>query len=167
MKIKLIIIGYGRHGKDTVCDILKKHYGYNFTSSSRFCAEKVVFPVLSKKYNYKTVDECYNDRHNHRKEWFDLIAEYNEQDLSRLGKLLFQEHDIYCGLRRKEELLALQKENVAKYTIWVDASDRLPPEPNDSCTVTKEMADCVIYNNGTLEELENSVHNLMKLLQST
>ena len=164
MKNKLIVIGYGRHGKDTFCETLNEHYDYKFTSSSRFCGEKVVFPVLSKKYNYKTVDECYHDRHNHRKEWFDLIAEYNETDLTRLGRLLFEEHDIYCGLRRKEELLALQDNNIANYTIWVDASDRLPPESNDSCTVTKEMADYVIYNNGTLEELEQQVHNLMKLL---
>lgn len=167
MKNKLIVIGYGRHGKDTVCEIIKEHYGYTFTSSSMFCAEKVVFPELTKKYNYTTVEECYNDRHNHRKEWFDLIAEYNEPDLTSLGRLLFQEHDIYCGLRRKEELMALQIENVADYTIWVDASERLPPENTDSCTVSEDMADFVIYNNGTLSELEEKVHSLMKLLQPT
>lgn len=167
MKFKLIVIGHGRHGKDTVCEILSKYYEYKFTSSSRFCGENVVFPILSKKYNYKTIDECYDDRHNHRKEWFDLIAEYNKNDPSNLGRLLFDEYDIYCGLRRKEELIALKDHNIADYTIWVDASDRLPPESPDSCTVTKEMADYIIYNNGTLEELEKSVHELMKLLKPT
>lgn len=164
MKNKLIIVGHGRHGKDTVCDILDKQYGYTFISSSMFCADVVIFPVLAEKYGYNTIVECYNDRHNHRKEWFDLIAEYNKDDPASLGMLILEKYDIYCGLRRKEELFALQDNNIVNYTIWVDASDRLPPESKDSLTITKEMADYVIYNNGTLEELEKQVQDLMELL---
>lgn len=169
MNNKIAVIGYGRHGKDTVCEILKNHYMLDFKSSSYFCAEKVIFPVLSNIYGYKTVEECYQDRHNHRKEWYDLIADYNNEDLTRLGKDILKEHSIYCGLRRKEELLELQKQKIIDYTIWVDASERIPyVEDINSCTVDRTMADFIIYNNGTHSELEDKVHYLMHfLLQPT
>jgi hypothetical protein len=32
-KPKLLVIGHGRHGKDTVCEMLRDHYGYTFESS--------------------------------------------------------------------------------------------------------------------------------------
>ena len=44
---KLIIIGHGRHGKDTVCEILRDKYNFKFISSSQYCSEKVIFPILS------------------------------------------------------------------------------------------------------------------------
>lgn len=39
---KLLVIGYGRHGKDTVCEILRDQHGYSFTSSSSFVDRKSV-----------------------------------------------------------------------------------------------------------------------------
>lgn len=161
---KLIVIGYGRHGKDTVCDILQNQYGFKFMSSSEFCNEKVIFPILAPIYGYTTFEECYSDRHNHRKEWFDLIAEYNMDDPAKLGTTLFSEYDIYCGLRRKEELEALVDQNIAEYVIWVDASKRLPPEDESSCTVTQDMADFTIDNNEDYATLYENVHTLMDFI---
>lgn len=163
-KYKLIVIGYGRHGKDTVCEILQDEYGYKFMSSSEFCAEKVAYPALKDVYNYSSVSECYSDRHNHRKEWFDLIAGYNIDDPAKLGTELFSEYDIYCGLRRKEELIALSENKACDYIIWVDASKRLPPENAESCTVTSEMADFIIDNNGDLENLKENLENVLRKL---
>lgn len=163
-KYKLIVIGYGRHGKDTVCDILKQKYNYQFMSSSEFCAEKVVYPVLKNTYNYSSIEDCYADRHNHRKEWFDLIAAYNMDDPAKLGTEMFAEYDIYCGLRRKEELVALKDQKICDYIIWVDASNRLPPEDENSCTVTKDMADYIIDNNGDLVQLESNLEKVLELI---
>ena len=56
IKPKLLVIGYGRHGKDTVSEILCREMGLNYQSSSEFCAGHVMFPTLSKKYGYKDVD---------------------------------------------------------------------------------------------------------------
>lgn len=161
---KLIVIGYGRHGKDTVCDILQNQYGFKFMSSSQFCNEKVLFPVLSPIYGYTTLEECYEDRHNHRKEWFDLIADYNSDNPAKLGTDLFSEYDIYCGLRRKEELEALVDQDVAEYVIWVDASKRLPPEDESSCTVSQDMADFTIDNNEDYDTLCLNVKTLMDFI---
>jgi len=45
--------------------------------------------------------------------------------------------------------------------IWVDASERIDyVEPSSSISVTKEHADIVLTNNGTLEQLEAKVVKL-------
>lgn len=162
---KLLIMGWGRHGKDSVCEILTDKFGFKFVSSSYFMAEKVLFPALKDKYGYETVQQCYDDRHNHRAEWFDIIAATNEEDAATLGKAIFKEYDIYCGLRNEREFVAMKEQKVFDYAIWVDASDRgMPPEDLNSCTVHKGLADIVLYNNGTLADLEHDTFNLGKRL---
>ena len=154
---KLIVTGHAGHGKDTFCELLRKHYNFQFVSSSIFTCEKVVLPVLGPKYGYKTVEECYLDRNSHRSEWFDLIAAYNEPDRSKLGKEIFKENDIYCGLRNINELIALRNERSFFASIWIDASDRLPPESGSSISI--QPHDCALYisNNSSLEEFERRV----------
>ena len=55
--MKILIIGEARHGKDTVAEIMRDEYGMTFQSSSHFVCEKAVFPYMSAKYGYKTIEE--------------------------------------------------------------------------------------------------------------
>lgn len=163
--MKLIVTGLARHGKDTVCEMLESK-GFTFRSSSDICNETVVFPVLSKLYNYKTLEECYADRVNHRAEWFNLIYAYNMEDKARLGKLIFENYDIYCGLRNMEEFTALKQSGLDIVTIWVDAEARLgKTEDEKSITITREDCDHNINNNGSLQDLENRVDSLVRFLK--
>jgi len=50
MKSKLLVIGHGRHGKDTVCEILRDKYDYSFESSSQFCSKLFIYDQLKDKY---------------------------------------------------------------------------------------------------------------------
>lgn len=151
--MKLLILGYARHGKDTVAEIMHKHSEMTYVSSSWYAAEKIIFPELGPKYNYHTPKECFDDRIHHRKEWFDLISDFNQNERTALSRLILKNHDICVGLRSRDELLAVKEQNLVDVIIWVDASLRLPPEPSTSCTVTAEDADVIISNNGTLEDL--------------
>jgi hypothetical protein len=153
MNKKLLVIGHGRHGKDTVCDILNKEYNYNFKSSSEFCSELFIFDLLKDKYNYKNKEECYNDRHNHRAEWYNAICDYNVPDASKLGREIFKQYDIYCGLRNKKEFYAMKNAKVFDYAVWVDRSEHLPLENKNSMSLEHWMADFTIDNNGSLEQL--------------
>lgn len=161
MKLKLLVIGHGRHGKDTVCEILRDKYGYSFESSSRFCSKLFIYDMLKDKYGYSNEEQCYTDRHSHRAEWYDAICDFNVPDAARLGREIFKAHDIYCGLRNKREFFAMQNTGVFDKSIWVDRSNHLPPESKNSMSLEQWMADYTIDNNGSLEELEFNISQLI------
>jgi hypothetical protein len=150
---KLLIIGHGRHGKDTVCEILRDTYGFSFESSSKFCSKLFIYNNLKDKYGYSNEEECYADRHNHRAEWYDAICNYNVPDAAKLGREIFKAHDIYCGLRNKREFFAMKNTQVFDLAIWVDRSDCLPLESKDSMSLEHWMADFTIDNNGSIDDL--------------
>ena len=89
MRPKIIICGHGRHGKDTMAEYLEAIHGFAFVSSSKFCSAKLMFNTLKDKYGYKTPLECFEDRHNHRTEWFDTISEYCKENPAKLTKEIF------------------------------------------------------------------------------
>lgn len=125
--MKILILGHGRHGKDTAAEHLNKYFNVSFKSSSEFANEKVVFPVLAPVYGYKTAEQCFEDRAEHRDEWYTLIRHYNEDDRSRLCKQLMLESNMYVGMRCDEEYQA--SKHLFDLVIWVDASSRLDSDP--------------------------------------
>ena len=160
---KLLVVGHGRHGKDTVCEMLKA-YGYKFQSSSKFCSELFIFDELKDKYGYADEEACYADRHNHRTLWYNMIHDYCKDDLARLGRNLFAEHNIYCGLRNKREYFAMKNEELFDCAIWVDRTDHLPKEDSDSMSIEQWMCDYTIDNNGDLKRLEKNIAVLMRTI---
>ena len=163
--MKLMIMGHARHGKDTVCEILRDTYGFTFESSSMAAARYAIYPVLKDLIGYQTLEECYNDRYNHRALWFELIKAYNHRDGARLGRTIFADHDIYCGTRNEAEFMAIKEENLFDCSVWVDAGKRVPAETTSSCTVSCEMADMLVDNNGSLQDLRWEVAGLVKILR--
>ena len=166
MKKKLLVIGHGRHGKDTVCEILRDEYGYTFESSSKFCSKLFIYDNLKDKYGYANEEECYADRHNHRAEWYNAICDYNVPDAATLGREMFDAYDIYCGLRNKREFFAMQNTGVFDYCIWVDRSNHLPSESKDSMSLEQWMSDYTIDNNGTLDDLWFNIRQLMSYIHT-
>lgn len=162
--LNILVLGHARSGKDTVSEMLRDQRGFSFTSSSWFCAENIVFPVLSPIYGYETVEDCFHDRGNHRAEWYELISQFNTPDASALGSVIFEENNIYCGLRHRTEFFALKNSGIVDLTIWVDAALRVEDEPFDSCSVEPWMADIVIDNNRDLEALERNVYQVLEAI---
>jgi hypothetical protein len=155
VKLKLMILGYARHGKDTVAEILREHHKLKIVSSSLAAAERVMVPYFkSIGINYASLEECYVDRVNHRSEWYDQIKAFNTPDLARLAREIYSENDVYIGIRNAEEFQAARKEGLFQYSIWVDRSKHEPAESISSNTMDSSMADYIIDNNGTLEQLK-------------
>ena len=161
---KLLVISSKRWGKDTFAELLEKHYGLTFKSSSLEAANIFIYDALKDKYGYKTSEECFEDRVNHRAEWYEMIKEYNKDDKSRLAKDILKNSSAYVGMRDRDEIDECIKQDLFDLIIWVDASKRLPPEDKDSFNIDVNCADIIIDNNGTLEEFEKRVKRLGKVL---
>jgi hypothetical protein len=93
-----------------------------------------------------------------------MIHEYCWDDYARLGREIFAENSIYCGLRNKSEFHAMRNTQVFDYAVWVDRSDHLPAEDRSSMSLEIWMADYVIDNNGTLEDLKRNTRELVTRL---
>lgn len=157
---KLLILGYGRHGKDTVAELIHSETKLAFQSSSVAAAELIIYPQM--KERYPNARACFEDRHNHRAEWYKLICEYNLLDPSRLAQEILKSYDIYVGMRSQKELEA--SKHLFDLIIWVDASGRIEPEPENSCTVRPDSAEYFLFNNGTLDDLQYRVKRLCKFI---
>jgi hypothetical protein len=149
--MKLLILGHGGHGKDTAAEYLRDKYGMTFLSSSWAACEHAVFPYLSEIYGYETVQECFDDRHNHRDEWKHLISEYNSPDKSMLTRMILAQADCYVGLRCQQEYDASR--DLFDWVIWLDASWRLPLERSMTVKRTRDMI--VVDNNDGVRELHH------------
>jgi hypothetical protein len=161
---KLLVIGHARHGKDTVCELLRDYYGYSFVSSSEFVGRECIWDLM--KPFYSSFEEMYEDRSNHRELWANLISYYNMNDKSRTASgMLAQGKDIYCGMRRRDEYEAAAQ--LFDHVIWVDRSDYLPPEPKSSMELDELDANITIDNNGSLQDLAVQVSAVMKYVDNT
>jgi hypothetical protein len=122
---KLLIIGHARHGKDSFAEIMRDEFGYTFQSSSQAAADIFLYDELKEKYGYKTSEECFEDRVNHRAEWKQMICDYNTGDKARLAKGILEQSDCYVGMRDWEEIDECMNQGLFDLIIWVDASKRL------------------------------------------
>ena len=162
--IKICILGHMRSGKDTLAEIFNQEFGLTYKSSSMAAAEIFIFNVLKYKYKYKTLNECFEDRVNHRAEWHKLICDYNKNDKARLAKDILENSNCYVGMRDTEEINECIKQNLFDLIIWVDASERLPEEDKSSFNIDKSCTDIIIENNGDYETFRNKVIRLGKVI---
>lgn len=173
MRSKLMIIGYGRHGKDTVAEYLRDKYGFTFQSSS-YAAASAILPMLQAVRDYGSVEEAFEDRHAcislqddgdqifMRQVWYEAIRLLNKGDPTTLAKQIYSKSDIYVGIRSIDEFKAIKAKRMFDLAIWVDASHRLPPEDISSNTITIDQADVVLDNNKNLGHLFDQIDNLVQ-----
>ena len=160
--MNILIIGHMRHGKTTLADIIKEEYGLDYLDSSEAAAEIFIYDELKDKYGYKSYEECFADRKQHRPEWFKMICDYNNPKY-RLGKEIYRRAPIYAGMRSNDELQACIKSNLIDLIVGVHRRE-LPEEPKSSFDIDFWTAcDIIIPNNGTIEELKQKVKYLNKL----
>lgn len=120
----ILILGYGRSGKDTFASFLAASTGLTFQSSSAAAAE-VIFNMLPEGC-YADPAECFTDRHNHRQLWFDLITAYNRKDKTRLAKKVLEKSNSYIGMRSFEEVKHCLIQNMFSHVVWVERPGNKP-----------------------------------------
>lgn len=165
-KKKILVIGYGRGGKDTLAEYLRDNYDYKFTSSSYYACKKFIYNKVKTTMAYSSIEECFEDRHKYRDLWFSLISAYNTPDKSLLARSMIEDgYDMYVGMRCIEELRECLSREIFDYIIWVDGVERTGyVENSSSCTITSDLADFTITNNSTLEDFYENIDKLMEKL---
>ena len=158
---KLLLLGHGGHGKDTMAEALREQCGLRFASSSETANQMVVYPQLCEKYAYASEQECFDDRRQHRMEWYELICAYNNEDKARLAKQILAQQDMYVGMRDQQEFEATRP--LVDLVLWVDASQRLPLK-DPSLFIAQDEADLCVPNNGTLLQFASRILCLGQLL---
>lgn len=160
-KPKIVIIGHARHGKDTLAKALFILYNLSFKGSSEAASEIFIYDRLKDQYGYKSPAECFEDRVNHRKEWYDLIVQYNKHDKARLAKEIMAESDIYVGMRSNEEIKECLAQGVFNLVIGV-YNPRVPLESPDSFNIDLwGQSDFVIPNAGKPVDLIGKAKTLI------
>lgn len=160
-KIKVLIIGHARHGKDTSAEIIKELFNYTFESSSVAAARIFLFDALRDRYGYGNFIECFDDRVNRRAEWFNAIKEYNSADRSRLAKEILTSSDMYLGMRSEEEFTACVDAGIFDLVIGI-YDPRKQTEPKSSFDIDLwQMSDIIIPNSEDITQLRRR----LKLLE--
>ena len=164
MKNKILIIGHARHGKDTVAQMISDNTGLTFESSSVAAAKIFLYDALKDKYGYSSFNECYEDRVNRRKEWHDLICEYNKEDKARLAKDILSINDMYVGMRSNEEVNKCLKDGIFDIVIGVFDPNK-PLEPKESFDIDMfAMSDFIIIA-GDIDKTRRTVELISKSLK--
>lgn len=165
----VLVLGYGRHGKDTVAQLLHDLFGYTFISSSYFAAERVMMPYFeSIGVAYATVDDCFADRHSgdNRAVWYQQISAYNTPRKDRLPSEIMEVADIYVGMRADDEYQASR--HLFDVVLWVDRSEHEPPESKDSMDIEYDPETMIwVDNNGTPKQLENTIKFMFDIIGKT
>lgn len=160
---RILIIGHAQHGKDTVAEMLRDHYGIRFASSSHFAINKAIWPMVQGRGPWASAEELYADRSNHREMLFHAIRAYNLIPGPSLAEQMFLEgYDCYVGMRSRDEFE--KSMHSFKAVVWVDASRRKPLESRASMELDRKDANFVVNNNGNLQTLEVELDRLAERL---
>lgn len=155
---RLMIIGHGRHGKDTVAACLEA-FGHQYVSSSRYVGEHCVWPSWGKD-RYFSMEDCYEDRLMCRKTWKQLIRAYNTPDLTRTITEMFDAGmTMYVGMRDKDEFEAARNKYPDMQILWV-YNPRIPEETTECFDIERPRDAIVVLNDGGLRDLTHRVWSL-------
>ncbi len=146
--IKILIVGHGRHGKDTLANMLDVELGFKFRGSSEVAASAVVYPLMSNFYD--SPEDAFSRRHENRELWRAVISDFNREDPARLSKLVCADGHGYTGLRDKREVITTIKSGLFTHVIWI----KRPDLKEDDSTMMFDLSDLETLNrNGFCRQL--------------
>ena len=158
--MKIGICGPGMAGKDTVATELASILGLRYFAGTSKWAAQLVFERIGRFY--RSVEDCWNDRRNHREEWARIIGEYNSKDPVALYRDCLKDQDFLTGIRWKHEFRACAAEGLVDLWIYVSREGC----KDSTCQVTPQDCDLTIVNDGTLGDLNWKLGTIGSILRS-
>lgn len=161
--LKILIVGEGLNGKDTLAELITTHLGYKFRGSSQVAAKEVVYPLLENFYS--SVEECFEDRRNNRGLWKVLICAYNRKDKTALARLVTEGGYGYTGLRDWEEVVDCINQRLFDVVVWIERPD-ISQKDSTLNFGYEEISDLCYEHNIPLAYVENnSIQGLEELVK--
>lgn len=168
MSNKLLIVGWGRCGKDEAAGFFNDHLGLPYAGSTSWAA----LPLMAEKLKLHP-QLAWERRHNDRQFWKDscdvfrksdplllvrralstpLRPCYSAEDGRFLGGAVFG--TVVTGIRDVVEITAARKENIFRNILWIDRPG-IPCDP----TVTFTPGDATDYvrNDGDLRQFHRNL----------
>lgn len=150
---RILIVGHGRHGKDTLAGLINLHLNHRFRGSSQVAATEVIYPLMSNFYS--TPDEAFNLRHDNRELWTALIRDFNRGDKARLAKIVCDGGFGYTGLREWEEVKECFRQGIFTHVIWIERPDIPENDPTMTFTFKDLLDEQSTYRNYHLMYVKN------------
>lgn len=141
---KILLVGYGRCGKDTAGEYLAQVTPLRFAGTTSRYLAKYVAQKLG-----RSEEEVYATRHIDRMLWKQIGDEIRADDPSLLIRESLQHGEIGGGVRDIAEVIAAREEGLVDLIIWIE-NVWVPVDP--TVTFTPRECDLVVQNNWDLPQ---------------
>lgn len=162
MNKRILVVGFGRAGKDTAAEMLEKITRIPYAGSTSWAAKELVARRLRLHPQV-----AWETRHQRREEWKKICDDIRRHDPTKLIRMALETVNeekssgltagwsgIVAGCRDRVELIAAKNEKIFDHIIWI-ARPGIPQDP----TVTFSAMDCqdIIFNDGSLDKLRSTL----------
>lgn len=153
MSKKILLVGYGRAGKDE---------GLNYLAALTRLRNAGCTSVYLAKYVARELgiseSEAYQTRHQRRDEWYRIGNELRANDPGILLREALANGPLTGGVRDLEEIVEARRCNLVDLIVWVE--NVLVPTDN-TVKFGPEHCDVIVQNNGTLDEYQDKLRRLV------
>jgi len=152
MTKKILLVGYGRAGKDEGLSYLAALTGLrNAGCTSAYLAKYVARNLgISESEAYKT-------RHQFRDHWYDIGNQLREDDPGILLREALANGPLTGGVRDLEEIVEARRCNLVDLIVWIE-NVRVPTDT--TVKFGPEHCDVIVQNNGTMDEYQDKLRRL-------
>lgn len=152
----LAIVGYGKTGKDTAADFLRKHTTLPYVGSTSWVALPLVADHLGMCQQI-----AWDTRSEHRTAWYKHCAYLKRDNPLFLVNLCIKKGGkIVTGLRELREVEACR--DAGHHIMWVDSSGRGITSDPSLTEFDQSIAHDVVDNNGTIPAFHNRLKTWAK-----
>jgi hypothetical protein len=149
---KILVLGWGRSGKDAAGAFFNDHLGLRYCGSTSWSA----LPLLAEHWG-RPDQLVWEERHQNRQLWKDTLDEFRKGDptlLIRRALLRDPRGRVVTGVRDRCEVLAAKEQKMFKHVLWIERPGT-PPDP----TVTFDASDCTdfVRNDGSLRRFHRNL----------
>jgi len=153
MTRKILLVGYGRAGKDE---------GLSYLAALTRLRNAGCTSVYLAKYVARELgiseSEAYKTRHQRRDEWYRIGNQLRENDPGILLREALANGPLTGGVRDLEEIIEARRCNLVDLIVWVE-NVRAPTDT--TVKFGPEHCDVIIQNNGTLDEYQDKLRRLV------